>query len=196
MNILHFGFFVSSLALSAVAQTATVRGEVDEFPGSRTRFVLEHTRVELVSTAVDLRALEAGGYFEFSVEEVAGAAIPTLRVLAATPVADAFGFEGLTAGATAVFEVSGRPGATGVVFLQATERTGFLPLGELGSWLLGTAALPLGRVTIRGDGDGDLRVALPAVPELVGTRFTGQAAVVDGAQVRFTNPDSQVLQAN
>lgn len=195
MNISRIGFFVSFLAVSTVAQTAVVRGEVDEFPGSRTRFLLEDTRVELVSNAVDLRALEERGYYEFTVEEVAGAPSPTLTVLAATPTAETFGFDRLQIGATTVFEVNGRAGAFGQVFLQATDATGFLPLGSLGSWLLGVEALPVGRATIRGDGEGELSLTIPNVPELIGTRITGQAAIVDGSTVRFTNPDSQVVVA-
>ncbi len=191
MNLTHIAFSVLSFSTLALAQTFTVRGEVESNDGQRIR--MESTRVLLESSAVNLVALEDTGYYRFRVEDVGTPGQPRLRVLSAERDRDRFGFERLAIGQSTFFEVAGTPGARGFVFLDTFAATGVTVVPGIGGWLLSANALPVGSTAIRPDGEGTLRLDVPDSAALLGVRFTGQAAVVDGDRVVFTNPGAQTV---
>lgn len=190
---------VSSVLLSASAidaQTSILRAEVSDLPGPPRRFVVEGApSLLLISNTVDVAALYDTGHYSMTVQEVAST-VPgtrTLEVLAATPTAESFAIDSeLLRGTQASFVVRGRAGSFAVAYLATTDRVGFLPLGDAGSWVLPPVSRLVGAGTISGP-DVEFFVAVPDDPSLVGLEISAQAAIVDSGQLILSNPDSEII---
>src|SRR5262245_56206911 len=129
------------LVQTVIAQRQVVYGRVDlpdmEKPVAR----LRGTGIELVSSKVDLLQLNPFRDFALTIESSLDRDGPlALQVTSATPAQGALRMGRLRPGASDEWSVSGVPGGLAIVFLCATELTGYLPPGEAGAWLLGPEA--------------------------------------------------------
>ena len=177
---------------AATAQTQLVRGEVDSVSGTN-RFVLDCTRIPLVSATVDLRALHDATrqqdlFVEMQVRNAGSPSQPVLDVVSATIRPETFDMGNLRFGRSESWEVFGVPGSPAWVFVNHRSQTGYLPLGAAGTWLLGNA-LPIRNGTISGVGRFRFEFTMPTLPALVGQEFSAQAIVQENGVFRITEPD-------
>jgi hypothetical protein len=171
-----------------------VRGTVAEV-GRGQGFVLECTNIPLVSRNLDLGEL-VGRHLELAVVNLGTAMQPRLEVVAAERERALFAMGDLRMGRAERWEITAPPGSVGAAWITATSRTGYLPFGESGTWLLGTTFFLAGSGTA--DREGRIRFDFrPAdVPELAGVSFTAQAGFVTPQnQIVITNADCRTLRA-
>lgn len=175
------------------AQTETLRGKVEDVPGTANQFFLDGTNLPLVSTALNLNAW-LGQQAILQVVNIGTATAPVIRVDAAVATTKIMDMGNLRLGQSSTFEVFAPAGSAAFMFMDFTSNTGFLPLPGLGVWLLGFAPyLHAGGIT-NGAGVFQAAFATPANPSLVGLEVTTQALVGDHGAWFFSNPDSKTVQ--
>lgn len=190
----------SSLALmilggSLAAQTQTLRGKVEDLKQTANQFVLDCTNIPLTSNTLALRNL-VGTQQILQVVNKGTAASPVLEVRSATPTTKIFDMGNLKLGQSATWQVASAPGNTALVFLNGKSRTGYLPLGRMGTWLVGLDAVFLTGGLVNGQGQFEFRFTMPNLPALVGTTFVGQAVVVDKSRgIQLSNADCREVRA-
>jgi parallel beta-helix repeat protein len=184
------------LAQTLTAQSQVVYGRVELLGKGSLAARLRGTGIELVSNSVDLQQLNPFLDFALTVEPSLGRDGPlALDVTSATPTPGTLRMGRLRPGVSDDWSVSGLPGGLAIVFLCATERTGFLPLGQAGTWLLGPEPgfLRMGFI----DAGGSFRFAYtPPTFAQPGESWTAQAFVIEGGAIRCTNADSQAVELN
>ena len=184
----------SSLALlllggSLVAQTQTVRGKVEDVRQTANQFVLDCTNIPLTSSTLVLKNL-VGTQQILEVVNTGTAASPVLEVKAAKATIKIFDMGNLKLGKSASWQVNSTPGNTALVFINGKSRTSYLPLGKLGTWLVGLDAVFLTAGLVSGQGQFEFKFTMPNLPALVGTTFVGQAVVVDKSRgIQLSNSD-------
>lgn len=181
--------FVVTLA----AQTETLRGKVEDVPGTANQFFLDGTNLPLVSTALNLN-LWVGQQAILQVVNIGTATAPVLRVDTAVATTQVMDMHNLRLGHTNNMEVFAPAGSAAFILMDLTANTGFLPLGAWGVWLLGTSPyLHAGGITTA------LNVfqapfTTPNIPSLVGLQISSQAFVGDHGTWFFSNPDGKTVQ--
>lgn len=174
---------------SLLAQTQTVRGKVEDIRQTQGKFVLDCTNIPLTSKAVVLKNL-VGTQQILQVVNTGTAKSPVLEVKSAKATTKIFDMGNLKLGKSARWEVNSTPGNTALVFLNAKSRTGYLPLGGMGTWLIGLDAQFLTAGVVNARGKFEFSFTMPNLPKLVGTTFVGQAVVVDKSRgIQLSNTD-------
>src|SRR5262249_40419637 len=184
------------LAQTLIAQSQVVYGRVELLGKVNLVARLRGTGIELVSNKVDLQKLNPFRDFALTVEPITGLdGQLALAVTSATPTQGALRMGRLRPGASDDWSVSGVPGGLAIVYLCASEHTGFLPLGDAGAWLLGPEAgfLRMGFI----DAGGMFRFAYtPPTFARPGEPWTAQAFVIEGGAIRCTDADAHAVGAN
>lgn len=189
---------ILSLALLP-AQSQLVRGEVDGVQGTN-RFQLRCTTVRLTSATLNLQALhdltaQNNLSLDMQVVDVSGNGT-TLEIVAAAPVPRSFNMGNLRLGRNDTWEVFATPGSGVWVFVGGGGDTGFVPLGPIGSWLLGQSAVPFLTGTTDAGGRVRFDVTMPNAPGLLGAVFAAQGVVLTGASLAATNAECKEVRAN
>lgn len=190
----------SSLALlvlgsSLAAQTQTVRGKVEDVRQTANQFVLDCTNIPLTSRTLVLKNL-VGTQQILEVVNTGTASSPVLEVKSAKATTKIFDMGNLKLGQSASWQVNSTPGNTALVFINSKSRTGYLPLGRLGTWLVGLDAVFLTGGLVSGQGQFEFKFTMPNLPALVGTTFVGQAVVVDKSRgIQLSNSDCREVRS-
>ena len=191
---------VAILSVPTLAQTQLVRGDVDGIQHTR-RFRLKCTNIELVSKTVNLQALHDASRqqkFEYAmqVRDVSSGGRAILNVLSAKRIPKLFDMGNLRLGRADRWHVLGKPGELALVYLNGgPSTTSYLPLGSLGTWLLGTNALFFNFGRIKATGRFEFWFQPPNVRSLVGTVFTGQAVVASMSGLLITNAQCKAVRS-
>lgn len=178
----------------ATAQTTTLRGKVEDVPGTQNQFFLDGTRLPLVSTALNLNTW-LGQQAEMQVVDVGTAAAPVLRVDAAVPIGKILDLGNLRLGQTSTFEVAAPTGSFTFLFVDFTDNGGFLPIQGAGCYLLGAAPALLAQGFTTAPNRFQIQFTMPTDQTLLGFEISGQAifgTVAGGWQL--SNADSKVVQ--
>lgn len=178
----------------ATAQTATLRGKVEDVQGTQNKFYLGGTRLPLVSTALNLNTW-LGQQAELQVTNVGPAAAPVLRVDAAVTIAASMDMGNLGLGKTSTFEVAAPTGAFTFLFVDFTDNGGFAPIQGAGTYLLGAAPALLAQGFTNAPNRFQVQFTMPTDQTLLGFEITSQAVfgtVAGGWQL--SNVDSKVVQ--
>ena len=184
----------SSLTFAVGAQTQLVRGDVDGIQGTN-RFRLDCTaNVELISNTVNLQALHDASRqmdieYEMQVIDVSAGGRTILNVVSAVQIPEIFGMGNLRFGRSETWEVFGTPGSPTAIYVDLTANTGYLPLGNFGTWILGPNAQFFRSGVIGATGQFRFNFQFPTIPSLLGTSFSAQAGIVQNGAVLITNPD-------
>jgi len=181
------------LATSLAAQTATLRGQVEDVPSTPNLFILDGTNLPLVSTVLNLNTL-VGQQAIMQVENVGTPAAPVLRVDSSVPTTKVMDMGNLRLGQTSTFEVNAPAGSAAFIFLDFQSNTGFLPAGSLGTWLLGLSPYLLAGGITNGQNQFQTQFFTPPDPQLLGLRITSQAFVGDHGNWFFSNPDDKTVE--
>jgi hypothetical protein len=187
---------VITLGAFVPAQTQLLRGKVEDVSNTTNQFFLDGTRIDLVSSTLNLNAL-VGQQLTMQVIDVSQGGRAILDVRSATPTTKMLDMGNLRFGRAESWQVNGVPGSRTGVFLTLTNMTSYVPFGASGTWVLGGIAPLLASGTINAAGQYEFKLTTPNIPSLVGVEFTSQAAVID-PQNNFilTNPDSKEVRAN
>ncbi len=182
-------------SLFAQTQTQTVRGKVEDVKGTTGKFVLKCTNIPLTSKALVLKTL-MGTQQILQVVNTGTAAKPVLEVKSAKATTKVFDMGNLRFGKSARWQVHSTPGNTALVFLNGLPRTGYLPLGNLGTWLIGLDAQFVTSGTVHARGQFEFSFTMPRLPGLVGATFVGQAVVVDKSRgILISNSDCKQVRS-
>ena len=195
LSTLIAGFVCTSVS---TAQTQLVRGDVDSIQGTN-RFVLDCTFIELVSSTVNLQALENQSRqsdIEYDMQVQVVSTNPTvLNVISATVAPEMMQMGNLRLGETDSWEVNGTPGSNAWVFLGDRAFTLYGPAGPLGTWLLGGPVALLNQGTIAFNGQFRFNFTMPNEPRFLGTEITAQAIVqLPAGNFMITNPDCKEIE--
>lgn len=188
---------LSALALAAVlpAQTQTVRGEVEDVRNTQNQFYLKCTNIPLVSSTVDLRALEqANQQLILQVINAGTPAAPVLDVQSTVVTPRIMDMGNLRFGRSERWEVNADPGTFAMVFIGLTQNTRYVPLGGLGTLLLGNDAAALNSGFVNGQGQFQFNFTMPTLPQLLGTSVTSQALASVGGSYLISNPDCKEIE--
>jgi len=181
------------LATGLAAQTVTLRGQVEDVPGTPNQFILDGTNLPLVSTALNLNLL-VGQQAIMQVVDVGTPGAPVIRVDSSVPTAKVMDMGNLRLGQTSTFEVNAPAGSAAFMFLDFQSNTGFLPAGSLGTWLLGLSPFLLAGGITNGQNQFQTPFFTPPNPQLIGLRISSQAFVGDHGNWFFSNPDDRTVQ--
>lgn len=198
MKLLHSIVTCALLVGASHAQTQLVRGDIDSIQGTP-RFQLDCTFIELVSSTVNLQALEnasSQSNIEYDMQvTVVGTNPVVLNVVSATPVLEMMQMGKLRLGETDSWEVNGTPGANAWVFIGDRQTTGYFPAGALGTWVLGGPIALLAQGSIAFNGQFRFNFSMPNVPAFVGVEITSQAIVQQPAgNLLITNSDCKEIE--
>ncbi len=191
---------VAILSAPMLAQTQLVRGDIDGIQHTR-RFRLKCTNIELVSTTVNLQALHDASRqqkFEYAmqVRDVSAQGRVMLNVLSAKRIPKLLDMGNIRLGRADRWHVIGRPGELALVYLNGgPATTSYLPLGPLGTWLLGTNAVLFSVGRIQATGRFEFRFQPPNDRSLVGTVFTSQAVVASMSRLLITNAQCKAVRS-
>jgi len=178
---------------AAFAQNQIVRGKVEDVRQTRNQFYLDCTTIPVVSKVYNLNLL-VGTQAILEVVNIGTASKPVLDIKKATATTKIFDMGNLRFNKATRWQVSGAPGSAALIFINGTQQTSYLPLGGLGTWLLGLNAAPFASGIINNLGLFEFRFTLPSMPQLLGKSFTAQAAVAKAGKVTLTNPDCKTVQ--
>jgi hypothetical protein len=181
------------LATSLAAQTETLRGKVEDVPGTPNQFILDGTNLPLVSTALNLNTL-VGQQAIMQVVNVGTPTAPVIRVDSSVPTAKVMDMGNLRLGQTSTFEVNAPAGSAAFMFLDFKSNTGFIPVGALGTWLLGLSPYLLAGGITNGLNQFQAPFFTPPNPQLLGLQISGQAFVGDHGNWFFSNPDGKTIE--
>jgi hypothetical protein len=186
-------FLLAAAAATASAQTVSVRGKVEDVSGQPGRFVLDCTKAELTSSAVDLNAF-VGQQVALTGAWNGSSDAPVVDVATMQAVAETFevGGNGQLGGELS-FLVTSNPGDTALMF--AALDSGFLPASKAGTLLLSVSPLILvASGTVGGDGTFEVKGDVPDDPALDGVTVYGQAFIAFAAGgVALSNNDCNTL---
>lgn len=178
---------------TVTAQTATLRGKVEDVQSTANQFYLDGTNLPLVSTALNLN-LWLGQQAILQVVNVGTATAPVIRVDSAVATTQVMDMGNLRLGHTSSFQVFAPAGSAAFVFMDFTSNTGYLPVGGFGVWLLGLAPyLHAGGIT-NGANVFQAPFATPALPALIGLQVTSQAFVGDHGTWFVSNADGKTVE--
>lgn len=180
-------------AVPVTAQTQLLRGDVDGIQGTN-RFQLDCTNIELVSATVNLQQLhdmsrQQNIDYEMQVRPTSIGGRFALDVLSATPIPEAFGMGNLRFGRSETWEVFAPAGSEVWTFVSVPSLSSYMPLGNAGTWLIGTDSVPFVQGVTDPAGRFQFRFTMPTIPALVGTVFNGQAIVRTNGVFSVTAPD-------
>ena len=189
----------TSLAVATPGQTQLVRGDVDGIQGTL-RFQLDCTNIELVSSTVNLQALENQSRqndieFDMQVTVVSAGPPTTLNVLSAVAVPEVLDMGNLRLGETNSWEVFGQPGSTALVFVGDRAFTGYFPIGALGTWVLGGPIALMAQGPIAFNGQFRFNFTTPTNPAFLGVEITSQAIIQDpDGTLSISHPDCKTVE--
>ena len=195
-----FVTFSLLMATAAVGQTQLVRGDIADVPGTN-QFLLDCTNIQLVSSTVNLQQLheQSRGQnidYAMQVTDVSGNGT-VLNVVTASVIPEVLNMGNLRFGRTETWEVLGTPGSLVGVWVTARALTSYLPVGSLGTWLLGANTLLVRQGQIGGGGQLQFGIQMPTLPALVGVDFTAQSVILDPSnQLTITHPDCKTVRSN
>lgn len=192
MRILSF-LPLAVFAASVAAQTVTLRGKVEDVQGTQNQFFLDGTNLPLVSTALNLNTL-VGQQAIMQVVDIGTPAAPLIRVDSSVPTTKVMDMGNLRLGQSSTFEVNAPAGSAAFMFMDFQDNTGFLPVGGLGTWLLGLAPYLLAGGITDGQNQFEAQFFTPPNPQLLGLRITSQALVGDHGTWFFSNPDNKTVE--
>jgi hypothetical protein len=188
--------FLSTAFLSALvpAQTQILRGSIEDVQQTQNQFFLDCTNIPVRSSTLNLNNFIS---FEaiLQVTNVGTAQNPLLEVHSVTPTTKTFDMGNLRLGRSARWEINAPAGSFGMMFVDFTFNTGYLPFGSAGVWLLGGSAASLASGITNGQNQFEINFTMPNIPSLVGTSFTGQGLIGDHGTWFFANPDCKVVEA-
>lgn len=188
------------LASESLAQTQLVRGDIDGIQGTR-RFRLQcSANIELVSNTVNLQQLHDASRqqnieYDMQVTDVSVGGNTILNVVSAVAIPEMLSMGNLRFGRSETWEVFAPSGSPVAVYVNLTANTTYLPLGDLGTWILGSPSV-LFRAGNSVGGQFRFNFTMPTMPELVGTSFTSQALFAAGNDLVITNPDCKAVRAD
>ena len=182
-----------AFAAPITAQTQLVRGDVDGIQHTAGQFVLKCSNIRLVSTTVNLQALhdlsrQNDIEFEMQVRDVSVGGQTILDVVSATQIPEQFDMGNLRFNRSETWEVFAAPNSPAFVSVNVTSETSYLPVGPLGTWILGLVPVAF-QGTTNALGRFQFRYTMPTIPALVGVSISAQAVVVEGGVISITNPD-------
>jgi hypothetical protein len=183
------------LASTAIAQTQLVRGKVEDVRNTQNQFFLDCTNLKVVSTTMDLNKI-VGLQGDLLVVNTGSATNPVLDVHSFTPAAKIFDMGNLDLNKSARWQVNAAPGTFATMMVAPTSATGYLPLGPIGTWLLGLNAQFLASGVTNGQAQFEISFTMPNAPELVGISISGQAFTFSNGNVLLSNPDCTEVRAN
>ncbi|HEU4418993.1 MAG TPA: hypothetical protein VFT55_08640 [Planctomycetota bacterium] len=192
MRILSF-LPLAVFAASVAAQTATLRGKVEDVQGTQNQFFLDGTNLPLVSTALNLNTL-VGQQAIMQVVDIGTPAAPLIRVDSSVPTTKVMDMGNLRLGQSSTFGVNAPAGSAAFMFMDFQDNTGFLPVGGLGTWLLGLSPFLLAGGITDGQNQFQAQFFTPPNPQLLGLRITSQALVGDHGTWFFSNPDNKTVE--
>jgi hypothetical protein len=185
--------FLCALATNAAAQIETLRGKVEDVPGTANQFVLDGTNLPMVSTTLKLHTL-VGQQAIMKVVNIGTPTVPVIRVDGSTPTTKVMDMGNLRLGQSSTFEVSAPAGSAAFIFMDFQSNTGFIPAGALGTWLLGLSPYLLAGGITNGQNQFQTQFFTPANPQLLGLQMTSQALVGDHGTWFFSNPDGKTIE--
>jgi hypothetical protein len=177
-------------AASLQAQTVTLRGKIEDVQNTSNQFYLDGTNLPVVSSALNLNVWQ-GQQAIMQVVNIGTATAPVIRVDSAVATTKVMDMGNLRLGQSSTFEVTAPAGSAAFMFLDFRSNTGFLPAGELGTWLLGLSPYLLAGGITNGQNQFQTQFATPNNPQLVGLSITAQAFVGDHGTWFFSNPDNK-----
>jgi hypothetical protein len=182
------------LAGSGSSQSVTLRGKLENVPGTPNAFFIDCTSTQISSSTLNLNPF-AGQQVLINGTWNGSASSPSVDVtsIATTPLSFEIGGNVATGG-EARFKAFGSPGDAAVVV--AALGSGFLPFGAAGvAFLAPTSLMVLGVGTVGGLGVYQVSIAVPNDPSLVGLLVLGQGAVyAPPTFLLVTNPDCKTIQ--
>ena len=183
------------VATSLTAQTQLLRGKVEDVRQTQNKFVLDCTSIPLTSTKLNLNLL-VGNQYIMQVVNKGTASSPMLEVQSVTATTKVFDMGNIRLGRADRWQVRGKAGSKTVVAVTATALTGYVPLGSLGTFLLGPNFAVVGQGAINQLGVFEFRLQPPNMNSLVGMSFTGQALVQEPNGFLFlSNPDCKQVRS-
>ncbi len=177
------------------AQTQTMRGSIEDVRNTQNQFFLDCTNIPVFSTTLNLNTVISQEAI-LEVVNVGTAQSPRLDVRSVTPTTKVFDMGNLRLGRSARWQINAPPGSFGMMFLDFTANTGYVPFGNAGVWLLGPNAATIASGFTNGQGQFEISYGVPNVPQLIGTDFTGQGLVGSNGTWFLANPDCKTLEAN
>ena len=190
-TLLTLTLLVTASALTA--QTQTLRGKVEDVQGTQNQFYLDCTNIRLVSTALNLNTW-IGQQAVLQVVDVSTPGTTTLRVDAAVATTKVFDIGNLRLGQSARWQVNAPAGSFALMAVGPTAGTSYVPLGALGTFLLGPTHGVVASGFTNAQNQFEINFTMPVLPQLVGTSFTGQALVGDHGTWFFSNPDCKEVE--
>jgi len=173
----------AALASTGLAQVHLVRGDVDSVQNTRT-FVLKCTNVQLVSTTVNLQAMHDQArqnniFWEMQVKDVSANGRKILDVLTAVSKPKILDMGNIRLGRSDRWAIASTPGSAFAIYMASATQTDFLPVGALGSWILGFNFFLFHQGIVPATGLFQFSFQPPNIPALVGHTFASQALIVN-----------------
>ena len=195
-RFLLFSLTIPTLLVSTtIAQTQLVRGKVEDVRNTQNQFFLDCTNLKVVSTTMDLNKI-VGLQGDLLVVNTGSATNPVLDVQSFTPAAKIFDMGNLDLNKSARWQVNAAPGTFATMMVAPTSATSYLPLGPIGTWLLGLNAQFLASGVTNGQAQFEISFTMPNAPELVGISISGQAFTFSNGNVLLSNTDCKEVRAN
>ena len=94
-----------TLATSIAAQTTTLRGKVEDVPGTANQFFLDGTNLPMVSTVLNLNTV-VGQQAIMQVVNIGTPTVPVIRVDSSVPTTQVMDMGNLRLGQSSTFEVT------------------------------------------------------------------------------------------
>lgn len=166
------------LASFATAQTHLLRGKVELAPGTTNRFLLDGTQLPLTSSVVNLNAW-IGQDALMKVVQVGTTTTPLLRVESARSTRPIIFVGDMHVGRLAQFEAVVPDGSFVAMYIDLTSNTGFTPLGNMGTYLLGATPTLVASGFTNQPNLFQSHIQTPYDQTLLGVDISGQAIVVE-----------------
>jgi len=189
------------LAISAFAQSFTIRGDVDVIQNTNL-FELDCTRIRLVSTAVDLQALHNASRqqnieYDMQVVDVSSGGLTILNVLSAVAVPEQFDMGNLRFGRSETWDLAGTAGSRYAIFVNDRNATSLLALPAFSnSWFMGPNAVQIFSGTMNA-AFIQIPFQMPTIPALVGAQFSAQTLLLSPSNaLSITHADCKIVRNN
>jgi len=174
------------LSSVAAAQQVTLRGKVEDVPGTG-GFIVDCTQTRLTGAVAPFL-----GQHVLVRGDVVGTNPPTVQVASIVATPEIFEIPGNPeVGNTMRFGATYTPGSR-VDFYFALA-PGFQPLGRSGTAFLGATARRVATGVIPQGGNLEIAVRMPNDAALIGRDVYAQAVLVSGRQVVISNPDCKEI---
>lgn len=186
----------SVLAAGLSSQTQLLRGKIENVQNTQNRFFLDCTNIPLTSTALNLNNL-VGNQYIMQVVNTGSASSPSLEVKSVTATTKIFDMGNIRLGRADRWQVRWKAGSTTAVGVTATAATSYVPLGPIGTFLLGPQFVLLKQGKVNQLGVFEFSFQPPNIQSLVGLSVTGQALVQEpNGFLLLSNPDCKEVRAN